>query len=243
MQARRLRATIAVAATAALALGAAGCAKSNRGDTGGAKGGDGTFVFAAAGAPKNFDPLFNDDGESFRPARQMYDTLVLNKPGTADLVGGLAEKWDHDADGKVWTFHLRQGVKFHDGTPFNAAAVCFNFDRWFNMKGAAAQSQMIYYGDVFEGFKNNEGDTTGKPVYDNCEAQDEKTAVVTMTKYKGAFPGAFALTSFSISSPDALKKYDADKVTQSGDSFTYSAYANEHPTGTGPFKFESYDKA
>lgn len=110
------------------------------------------------------------------------------------------------------------------------------------MKGAAAQSQMIYYGDVFEGFAKNEGDATGSPVYKSCEAKDDTTAVINLNKAKGALPDAFGLTSLSISSPDALKKYDADNVTQSGDSFSYPAYATEHPTGTGPFKFDSFDK-
>ena len=240
MQGQRLRVAVAITAVAALAV--TGCAKSDRGKSTTTKSG-GTFIFAGAGDPNNFDPIFNDDGESFRPVRQMYDTLIQNKPGTADLQGALAETWESDATGKVWTFHLRKGVKFHDGTAFNAAAVCFNFDRWFNMKGAAAQSQMIYYGDIFGGFAKNEGDATGTPVYNNCAAKDDATAVVTMNEYKGAFPGAFALTSFSISSPAALKKYNADQVTQQGDSFQYSDYANTHPTGTGPFKFGGWDKA
>ncbi|PWU44765.1 ABC transporter substrate-binding protein [Micromonospora globispora] len=244
MQARRLKAALALAASAALAVGAAGCAKSERdgGDSGEAKTG-GTFVFAGAGDPKNFDPIFNDDGESFRPVRQMFDTLITHKPGTAELEGGLAESWDHDAEGKVWTFKLRQGVKFHDGTPFNAAAVCYNFDRWYNMKGAAAQSQMIYYMDVFGGFAKNDSPDAGKSIYNKCEAKDDGTAVLTLNQYKGAFPGAFALTSLSIASPDALKKYDADTVKQNGDSFEYSAFANEHPVGTGPFIFGGWDKA
>nr|WP_211178044.1 ABC transporter substrate-binding protein [Pseudonocardia acidicola] len=201
------------------------------------------MVFGAAGAPKNFDPVFNDDGESFRPIRQMFDTLITYKPGSTELAPGLATTWKSSPDGKVWTFTLREGVKFHDGTPLDGAAVCANFDRWYNMSGAAAQSQMIYYGDVFEGFAKNEGDATGKPVYNKCEAPDARTAVVTLNKYKGAFPAAFGLTSLSISSPTAMTKYNADQVTQSGDSFSYSDYANLHPTGTGAFKFESYDKA
>ncbi|PTA42839.1 ABC transporter substrate-binding protein [Micromonospora sp. RP3T] len=243
MQASRLKTAMALAAAAALAVGASGCAKSDRDDEGGsgAKSG-GTFVFAGAGDPKNFDPIFNDDGESFRPIRQMYDTLVQNKPGTAELQGALAESWENDPTGKIWTFKLRKGVKFHDGTDFNAAAVCFNFDRWFNMKGAAAQSQMIYYSDTFGGFAKNEAEGVGQPVYNKCEAKDDGTAVVTMNQYKGAFPGAFALTALSIASPEALKKYDADTVKQNGDSFEYSAFANEHPVGTGPFKFAGWDK-
>ncbi|HVV13333.1 ABC transporter substrate-binding protein [Amycolatopsis sp.] len=235
----RLRRIALIGLAGVLAIAMSACA-SERGSGGG--GANDTFVFGAAGAPKNFDPIFNDDGESFRPARQMFDTLVTYKPGTTELVGDLATAWTPSADAKTWTFTLRQGVKFHDGTPFNAAAVCFNFDRWYNMKGAAAQSQMIYYGDVFEGFAKNEGDATGSPVYKSCEAKDDYTAVLNLNKAKGAFPDAFGLTSLSISSPDALKKYDADNVTQSGESFSYPAYANEHPTGTGPYKFESYDK-
>ncbi|MEH0841478.1 ABC transporter substrate-binding protein [Micromonospora sp. CPCC 205711] len=243
MQARRLRTAVSLAAVAALAVGAAGCADSDRSDDSGEAKTGGTFIFAGAGDPKNFDPIFNDDGESFRPIRQMYDTLVQNKPGTADLVGGLAESWEHDPDGKVWTFKLRQGVKFHDGTPFNAAAVCFNYDRWYNMKGAAAQSQMIYYMDVFGGFAKNESADAGKPVYNKCEAKDDNTAVLTMNQYKGAFPGAFALTALSIASPEALKKGDADTVKQNGDSFEYSSFATSGPVGTGPFKFGGWDKA
>ncbi|MGC5017598.1 ABC transporter substrate-binding protein [Micromonospora sp. DT47] len=243
MKARRLRTAVSLAAVAALAVGAAGCADSDRGnDSGEAKTG-GTFIFAGAGDPKNFDPIFNDDGESFRPIRQMYDTLIQHKPGTAELQGGLAESWEHDTEGKVWTFKLRQGVKFNDGTPFNAAAVCFNFDRWYNMKGAAAQSQMIYYMDVFGGFAKNENPDAGKPVYNKCEAKDDGTAVLTLNQYKGAFPGAFALTALSIASPEALKKGDADTVKQNGDSFEYSSFATSAPVGTGPFSFGGWDKA
>ena len=51
----------------------------------------------------------------------------------ATLRPGLAEKWEQDpADNKTWIFHLRQGVKFHDGTDFNADAVIWNLDRYFN---------------------------------------------------------------------------------------------------------------
>ncbi|MFI6759337.1 ABC transporter substrate-binding protein [Micromonospora sp. NPDC050417] len=243
MQARGLRSAIAVAAVAVMAAGVAGCAASDRDEGGEGSAAGGTFIFAGAGDPKNFDPIFNDDGESFRAVRQMFETLVTHKPGTADVVGGLAESWEHDATGKIWTFKLRKNVKFHDGTAFNAAAVCYNFDRWYNMKGAAAQSQMLYYQDVFGGFATNEAETAGKSIYDKCEAKDEGTAVVSLNTYKGAFPGAFALTSLSIASPEALKKYDADKVTQSGDSFEYSAFANTNPVGTGPFTFGGWDKA
>lgn len=240
----RARRIALIGLAGALVLSLTACAESKRDDAsaGGGKTG-GTLVFGAAGAPKLFDPIFNDEGETDRITRQMFDTLVAFKEGTTELTPGLAEKWTSTPDGKTWTFNLRQGVKFSDGTAFNAAAVCFNFDRWYNMKGAAAQSQMLYYGDIFGGFAKNEGDASGTPLYKSCEAKDDNTAVLNLTAYKGALPAAFGLGSFSMSSPDALKKYDADKVTQSGQSFSYSDYANLHPTGTGAFKFESYDKS
>ncbi|MEU3272646.1 ABC transporter substrate-binding protein [Saccharomonospora sp. NPDC006951] len=238
----RTRRVALIGLAGALAVSVSACA-SERDDQGGGGGNEDTLVFGAAGEPKNFDPIFNDDGETFRPIRQMYETLITYKPGSAELEEGLATKWTPSDDGKTWTFELREGVKFHDGTDFNAEAVCFNFDRWHNMPGAAAQSQMIYYGDVFEGFAKNEGDAGGEPVYKSCEAPDPNTAVLHLNKAKGAFPDAFGLTSLSISSPKALQEYKADEVTQSGDSFSYPAYANEHPTGTGPYKFEKYDKA
>jgi peptide/nickel transport system substrate-binding protein len=241
MQARRLKAVAVIAAATAFAVGLAGCAKSQRNSSTAASGG--TLIFAGAGDPKNFDPIWNDEGESLRVIRQVYDTLIMNKPGTANIEPALAASWEHDSTGKVWTFHLRSGVKFQDGTPFNAAAVCFNFDRWYNMKGAAAQSVMSYYTDVFEGFAHNAAPDLGSPVYNNCKASDDGTAVITLNKYKGAFPGAFTLASFSISSPTALQKYSSDTVTQAGDAFTYNDYADKNPTGTGPFKFQGWDKS
>jgi len=200
------------------------------------------MIFGAPGAPDNFDPAFAQDGETFRPARQMFDTLITYKLGSSELQPALATEWTPNADFTQWTFKLRDGVTFHDGTPFNAEAVCFNFDRWYNLAGAPAQTQAYYYSAVFEGFAKNETSAGLPPVYKSCAASDPTTAVVSLNKAKGAFPAAFGLTSLSMSSPAALKQYDADKVEQSGEAFTYGAYATDHPTGTGPFKFESYDR-
>jgi peptide/nickel transport system substrate-binding protein len=223
----------------------AACAESQRGDgegQGGAGGTGGTMVFGAAGAPRSFDPLFAQDGETFRVSRQIYDTLITYRQGTSELAPALATSWTPNADGTEWTFTLREGVTFHDGTPFNAEAVCFNFNRWFNLPTAAAQSQAIYYYETFGGYANNLTDDTGEPVYNSCQAPNPTTAVVRLNHAKGAFPAAFGLTSLSMSSPTALQQYNGDQVEQSGEAFTYSPYATDHPTGTGPFRFESYDR-
>jgi peptide/nickel transport system substrate-binding protein len=235
----------AACAAGALAITLAACAESERdpgADEGGAAGTGGTMVFGAPGAPDNFDPLFAQDGETFRPARQMYDTLITYAQGTSDLAPGLATEWSANPEGTEWTFTLREGVTFHDGTPFNAEAVCFNFNRWYNLPNAAAQSQAIYYTETFGGYADNLAGGQD-PVYNSCEAPNPTTAVVRLNRAKGAFPAAFGLTSLSISSPTALQQYNADQIEQSGEAFAYSPYATEHPTGTGPFRFESYDRA
>ena len=205
---------------------------------------NGQIVFGAAGAPSMFDPLYATDGETFRVVRQMTEGLVAFTPGTADVEPALAESWEQSTDGLTWTFKLRDGVKFHDGTPLDAAAVCYNLDRMYNQTGAGA-TQAQYWSDTMGGFKDQK-DAAGAPVpsvYGSCAASDAGDAVVTLTRYTSKFPAILGLPSFSIQSPTALKQYDANNVTAEGDSFVYPAYALEHPTGTGPFKFQAYDKA
>ncbi|MET0865215.1 MAG: ABC transporter substrate-binding protein [Nakamurella sp.] len=205
---------------------------------------DGQIIFGAAGAPDLFDPLYAQDGETFRVVRQMNEGLVTFTPGTADVAPALAESWEQSEDGLTWTFKLREGVTFHDGTPMDAAAVCFNMDRMYNQKDAGA-SQAIYWSDTMGGF-NGQVDEAGAPVpsvYASCAAGDGGEAVIKLTRYTSKFPAILGLPSFSIQSPTALKQYNADNVVAQGDSFVFSEYATSHPTGTGPYKFGSYDQA
>jgi peptide/nickel transport system substrate-binding protein len=235
----RWLAAIGLVGVSALALSA--CAQSAREtDNAGSGKVGGTFTFGAAGAPKLFDPFYATDGETFRVARQMFEGLTTFKPGTAEPAPELAESWSPSSDGLTWTFKLKQNVKFHDGSPFNAEAVCANFDRWYNQKGAG-QSDAVsqYYVDNFGGFSDG-----AKPsLYKSCAAKDANTAEVALTSVTSKFPDVLGLPSFSMQSPTALKQYDADNVQAQGDSFVFPAYATEHPTGTGPFKFGAYDKA
>jgi len=94
----------------------------------------GTLVFGRGGDSVKLDPINVTDGESLRVTHQIFDTLVKYKPNNTEVVPSLAVKWTVSKDQKVWTFYLRKGVKFHDGTPFNAQAVKFNFDRWRDPK-------------------------------------------------------------------------------------------------------------
>jgi len=204
---------------------------------------DQTFTFGAAGAPSVLDPLYATDGETFRVVRQMMEGLVGFKPGTADVEPLLAESWDSSTDGLTWTFKIRQGVKFSDGTALDAKAVCYNLDRMYNQKDAGI-TQAQYWSDTMGGFKDQKDDA-GQPIpslYDSCKA-DGDNAVVKLTAVTSKFPAILGLPSFSIQSPTALEKYDANNVKAEGDSFVYPAYGTDHPTGTGPFVFGKYDKA
>lgn len=88
-----------------------------------------TLVFARGGDSSKLDPAFVDDGESVAICTSVYEGLVRYKRGSTDIEPCLATSWKQSKDGKEWTFELRKGVKFHDGTPFNAEAVIFNFER------------------------------------------------------------------------------------------------------------------
>ncbi|UOY00120.1 ABC transporter substrate-binding protein [Blastococcus sp. PRF04-17] len=199
----------------------------------------GTLVFGAAGDPAMFDPAFASDGETFRIARQIHEGLLTNELGGTEPVPALAEEYEVSDDGLEYTFMLREGVKFHDGTDFNADAVCFNFDRWHNFTGLAqSPSASYYYQAVFGGF----ADSDNPGIYESCEAEDENTAVIRINQVTSKFPAALSLPAFSIQSPAALEEYDADNLSGSEDAITYTEYALEHPTGTGPFKFDSWDR-
>lgn len=68
---------------------------------------------------------------------------------TTNAKPGLVEKWEVSADSKTWTFKLRPNVKFHDGTPFDADAVVFNFQRWMDAKNPYHKSgDFTYWHDL-----------------------------------------------------------------------------------------------
>ena len=224
-------------AALALVLVAAGCG--GDGDSGG--GGGGELVFGTASDPVVLDGALVSDGESLRAIDQMFEGLVTLGEGTTEVVPNLAESWEADAAGTAWTFNLRDGVTFHDGEAFNAEAVCFNFDRWYNFTGPfQLESATYYWQTVFGGFSDGKTES----LYKSCEATDESTVVINLTKPSSSFLGALALTNFTFASPKALQDYGADEgsVDEETGFKPTGTYGTEHPTGTGPFKFESWTR-
>ncbi|HEC36317.1 MAG TPA: ABC transporter substrate-binding protein, partial [Anaerolineae bacterium] len=89
----------------------------------------GRLVYGLTLAPSGIDPHINASSELGIPLTSVYDTLVYQNPETGEFVPGLAERWEVSEDGRVYTFYLKRGVTFHDGTTFNAEAVRFNLER------------------------------------------------------------------------------------------------------------------
>ncbi|MDP8911261.1 MAG: ABC transporter substrate-binding protein [Actinomycetota bacterium] len=209
----------------------------------------GTLVFGSARDPLILDPILVSDGESLRPIRQMYEGLLTVKPGTARVVPSLALRWKVRNRGRSWTFILRRGVRFHDNTRFNAAAVCANFNRWYGFTGAFQSSAATsYWQSIFGGFRS----TVGNPrspvelrtsLFKSCRVLGRYTVRITLTRPSASFLGALSLPSFSMSSPRALRRYNANRAEMRGGSPVFTgSYGFSHPTGTGPFKFSSWTR-
>lgn len=176
------------------------------------------FVFGRGGDAVSLDPSEVTDSESENVSQSILETLVTFAEGKTTIEPLLATKWDVSEDGLTYTFTLREGVKFHDGTDFNADAVVYNFNRWMTSNH---QDRFYMYGSVFGGFKGDEGH-----ILESVEAVDDYTVTFTFTHPKPTFLKDLALTPFSISSPTAIEKY--------GEKY------GENPVGTGPFIFNEW---
>ncbi len=87
------------------------------------------IVYGLTLTPSGFDPHIHQSSEIGIVLRQVYDTLIYRDPDNGRFVAGLAESWTLNESGTSYTFTLKQGVRFHDGEAFNAAAVAANLDR------------------------------------------------------------------------------------------------------------------
>jgi peptide/nickel transport system substrate-binding protein len=99
------------------------------------------IVYGLTLEPSGFDPHRHISSELGIPLFSVYDTLVYRHPQTMEFVPGLAERWEMAPDGLSWTFYLKQGVTFHDGTPFDAQAVGANLDRVMNPGVGSAKAR------------------------------------------------------------------------------------------------------
>jgi len=178
----------------------------------------GVLVFGRSGDSVGLDPGRETDGESFYGSTQVYDTLVEFVPGQTSIQPALATSWTFAADGLSVKFNLREGVKFHDGTPFNADAVVYSIERQFKTDHPA-------YGFgpwKYWGYMDMDN------IVESVTALDDLTVEFKLKKREAPFMANLAMDFASIVSPTAGAKYGADLTN--------------HPVGTGPFKFVSWIK-
>lgn len=184
-----------------------------------------TLIFGSGGDPANLEPGNIEDGNSIYVQQQIYDRLIDYVAGTTDLEPALATEWTASDNGRTWTFKLREGVKFHDGTEFNAEAVRVNFERWWDPNNPlgfrnAGKTYAIWEG-LFGGYKGSETSTLQA-----INVVDDSTIEFVLKQPFAAFPAAIASGYFGIASPAAIEKAGADY-----------GIAGAQAVGTGPYKF------
>ncbi|MBS14807.1 MAG: ABC transporter substrate-binding protein [Gemmatimonadetes bacterium] len=178
-----------------------------------------TLVFGRGGDSVGLDPALETDGESFKVADNIYDTLVRFADESTSLEPSLAESWTVSEDRLTWTFKLRSGVTFHDGTAFNADAVVFSLGRQFKADHPFHKVEGAY--QYWNSMSMSE-------IVKDVRAVDDLTVEIELFRPNAPFLSNLAMNFSAIVSPTAVQKHGDD-------------YAR-NPVGTGPFKFAEWVK-
>ena len=177
---------------------------------------DRPLVVGLPADPEMLDPQQYGSSNAYYVIVEMFEGLVRHKPGTAEIEPWLAEKWDISADSLEYTFHLRQGVKFHDGTPFNAEAVKWNIERQSNQESEYYKMGTFWLWSSYMW------------VVKSAEVVDEYTIKIILSQPYAYYLQYATGGSMLMVSPAAVQKDREDFV--------------QKPVGTGPYKFISWDK-
>ncbi|MBV8531854.1 MAG: ABC transporter substrate-binding protein, partial [Candidatus Eremiobacteraeota bacterium] len=166
------------------------------------------------------DPAQATDGMSLNVAQEVMKGLVAFKLGSFEVEPAIAQRWKTSADRRTWTFALRPGLRFSDGTPINAEAVKFNFDRWRLTSNPYHQAYpYAYYADMFGGYPG---------LIAAVRASGERTVVFSLTRPFSPFLRDLAMPPFAIASPTAVKA----NLAQFG----------QAPVGYGPYVLKEWVK-
>lgn len=174
------------------------------------------LVFGRGADSVSLDPAIVTDGESFKVTQNLFETLLNFGEQDTTIHPGLAKEWQVSDDGLTYTFQLQEGVKFHDGTDFNAEAVVKNINRW---KGGT-EEDFYYFNSMFK--------AEGADVIADVKADGDYTVVFTLSRPQAPFLKNLAMSPFGIASPTAFEA--------AGDKF------GDNPVGTGPFKFTEWKR-
>jgi ABC-type transport system substrate-binding protein len=175
-----------------------------------------TLVFGSAGDAVRLDPADVTDGESIQRMDNIFESLVEYKTGTTEIQAALATSWEFSPNGKEITFQLRKGVKFHDGTDFNADAVVFSLARQYDTSHPYHQyGEWAYYGYMF-------GD-----IQEVKKINDYSVKII-LSNVNASIMTSLAMFTTAIVSPSNAEKWGEN--------------AFSHPSGTGPFTFVEWVK-
>jgi len=179
---------------------------------------DNELVVGSPSAIETMDPAQHMSAGSFKGENFVFNNIVGYGKESAKIVPELAESWTMTPDGKVITFKLRRGVKFHDGTPFNAAAVKFNWDRMLKANLSPAGKYKTYANE------------------DSVEVVDEYTVRFKQTDPTPAVLDYFAGgAKFYFSSPTYVQKY------MKADDPLALKWMATHACGTGPYELAEWE--
>lgn len=238
------RMSLILAAAMAASLAMTGCGGSGgSGDTQATGGENGAATAPAAGESKgdtvdtagylvaalNADIQTADvqkTSKDYQTPMNIFDRLVdinVAEDGTTSIVPSLAESWDISADGLEYTFHLRQGVKFHNGNDFTAEDVAYTFHRLLTVEGGINTEfidQVKGANELLEGTADT---------LEGLEVVDDYTVKITLKEPYAAFLACISSPGVSI--------YDSEATEAAGDQFGLDPAVT---VGTGPFKFTSW---
>ncbi len=162
--------------------------------------------------PRSLDPSLATDVPTGRAVGYIFDGLT-NFDAAANVKPGLAERWDVSADGRTYTFHLRRGVRFHDGTPFTARQVVSSWLRVLDPKAKSGRGEPLYPIRGAKEYAAGTGTAIG-----GLLARDDSTLLVTLIEPLAVFPKLLAMPVAAVVPLNA------------------GADLSDHPVGTGPWK-------
>lgn len=188
------------------------------------------LVYCSEASPEGFDPALFVTGATFDASSQViYNRLVEYEHGTAKVVPGLAQSWDVSDDGLTYTFHLRQGVRFHStphftpGRDLNAADVVFSLARQSDPKNP--------YFDYAGGQWPYQTGMSFDLLVKSIKKVDDATVQIVL-----AYPDASFLSTLAMDFASILSKEYADALVKA----KTRELLNEQPIGTGPYEFIAY---
>ena len=174
----------------------------------------GVLAVGQIAEPKSLDPAAVTAVNDFRILVNLYDGLVRFQDGSLEVEPALAESWEISQDGTVYTFSLREGVTFHDGSPLDAEAVTFHFERMLDEEHPYHDTGPFPLSFFFSAI-------------DTVEALDPQTVRFTLNEPYAPFLSNLAYPTGLIVSPAAVAEHGADY--------------GRNPSGTGAFRFERWD--